>query len=141
MKRNKRPLPIPQYEFAFASAAFNLFSEVTLDGERVAREQDESERARVRAEGAQGALLSACRAPLKLASPYRLRVGDVVQFENQPCPVLRVGDCAAVIAVAKPPREFTTLFGKRVRIQPKPALVRIGSNSECPILSRGGAKP
>ena len=141
MKRNKRPLPIPQYEFAFAVVAFNLFSETTLDGERIAREQEEAERARCQAEAAQGALLSARRAPLKFASPYRLRPGDVVLFENQACPVLRVGDCAAVIAVAKPPKEFTTLFGKRVRIQPKPALVRIGSNSECRILSRGGAKP
>ena len=137
----KRLLPIPQFEFAFASAAFNLFCEVTMDGERIAREQADAERARCQAEAAQGSLLAARRAPLKLASPYRLRVGDVVQFENQPCPVLRVGDCAAVIAVAKPPKEFTTLFGKRVRFQPKPALVRIGSNSECLILSREGVKP
>lgn len=137
----KRPLPIPQYEFAFASAAFNLFSETTLDGERIAREQDEAERARCQAEAAQGSLLARLRAPLKFASPYRLRAGDVIQFENQPCTVLRVGDCAAVIMVAKPPREFTTLFGKCVRIQPKPALVRISSNSECPILSRGGVMP
>ena len=112
-----------------------------MDGERIAREQADAERARCQAEAAQGSLLAARRAPLKLASPYRLRVGDVVQFENQPCPVLRVGDCAAVIAVAKPPKEFTTLFGKRVRFQPKPALVRIGSNSECLILSREGVKP
>ena len=141
MKRTKRPLPIPQYEFAFAAVAFNLFSEVTLDGERIAREQVEAEHACCQAEAAQGSLLSARRAPLKLASPYRLRAGDVIRFENQPCQVLRVGDCAAVIMVAKPPREFITLFGKCVRIQPKPALVRISSNSECPILTRGGAMP
>ena len=99
MKRNKRPLPIPQYEFPFASAAFNLFSETTLDGQRIAREREEAERARCQAEAAQGALLAPRRAPLKFASPYRLRAGDVVLFENQACPVLRVGDCAAVIAV------------------------------------------
>ncbi len=38
----------------------------------------------------------------KLASPYRLRAGDVVLFQNRPCPVLRVSDCAAVIAINKP---------------------------------------
>jgi hypothetical protein len=97
-------------------------------------------RARYQDNPAQRYLLSRLSVPLPLASPYRLRAGDVVLFENQPCPVLRVGDCAAVIAVAKPPKEFTTLFGVHVRIQPKPAQVRISSNSECPILSRGGAK-
>ena len=141
MKRHKRPLPIPQYEFAFASAAFNLFSEATLDWERIAREQAEAELARWQVAEAQGSLPAARRAPLKLASPYRLRSGDVIHFENQPCTVLRVGDCAAVIMVAKPLREFTTLFGKCVRIQPKPALVRISSNSQCPILKRGGGTP
>ena len=138
MKRNKRPLPIPQYEFAFASAAFNLFCEVTMDGERITREQADAERARCQAEAAQGSLLAARRAPLKLASPYRLRVGDVVQFENQPCPVLRVGDCAAVIAVNKPAKQFTTIWGVNVCIKPKPALVRISSNALCPILKRRG---
>jgi hypothetical protein len=74
----------------------------------------------------------------KLNSPYRLRAGDVVLFENRPCPVLRVSDCAAVIAVNKPSRQFTTLFGVSVRIRPKPALVRISCNSLCPILKRRG---
>ena len=141
MKRKKRPLPISQYEFAFASDAFNLFSEGTLDGERITREQAEAELARRNAEAKQVPLLASRSRPLKLASPFRLRAGDVIQFENRPCTVLRVGDCAAVIAVAKPPKEFTTLFGVRVRIQPKPALVRISSNSECPILKRGGGDP
>ena len=36
MKR--RPLPIPQHEFAFTPAAFNLTTETALDGDRVARE-------------------------------------------------------------------------------------------------------
>lgn len=138
MKRKSLPSPIPQYEFAFARDAFNLFSEATLDGDRLAREQAAAERARCSAETGNAALLPPRRAPLKLASPFRLRAGDVIRFENQRCTVLRVTDCAAVIAVAKPPREFTTLFGARVRIQPKPALVRISSNSECPILKREG---
>jgi hypothetical protein len=138
MKRAKRPLPIPQYEFGFISETFNLFSETTADGERVARERAELEQARREADAAQASLLTAREPSPKLASPYRLRAGDVIRFENQPCTVLRVTDCAAVIAVTRPPREFTTLFGKRVRIQPKPALVRIASNSECSILKREG---
>jgi len=51
-------------------------------------------------------------------------------------PGLRVSDCAAVIAMTKPPREFTTLWGVRVTIQPKPALVRISPQSEIPIINR-----
>ena len=74
----------------------------------------------------------------KIASPYRLRAGDVVLFQNRACPVLRVSDCAAVIAMTKPAREFTTIWGKSVRIKPKPALVRISSNALCPILKRRG---
>lgn len=68
--------------------------------------------------------------------PSRLRAGDVILLDGQRCPVVRVTDCAAVVAVAQPAREFTTLFGKRVRVQPKPALVRISPNSETPILNR-----
>ena len=71
-----------------------------------------------------------------LTHPYRLRAGDLIQYEGQRCPVIRVSECAAVIAVTRPPRDFTTLFGMRVRIQPKPALVRISPNSETQILNR-----
>ena len=67
---------------------------------------------------------------------FRLRPGDVIALEGKPCPVLRVTDCAAVVAVARPARTFTTLFGKTVTIQPKPALVRISPNAELPILNR-----
>jgi len=67
---------------------------------------------------------------------YRLRAGDVVRVDGKPCRVVRVNDCAAVVAVTKPAREFTTIFGKPVRIQPKPALVRISANSETEILNR-----
>jgi hypothetical protein len=38
--------------------------------------------------------------------------------------------------VTKQPREFTTLFGVRVRIQPKPGLVCISPQSDVPILNR-----
>ena len=67
---------------------------------------------------------------------FRLRAGDVIRFEGRACAVVRVNDCAAVVAVTKKPREFTTLFGVRVRIQPKPGLVRISPDSEVPILNR-----
>jgi hypothetical protein len=73
---------------------------------------------------------------MNMNSPYRLRAGDIIQLEGKPCRVVRVTDCNAVVAVTRPPREFTTLFGQRVRIQPKPALVRISPQSEVPILNR-----
>ena len=67
---------------------------------------------------------------------YRLRAGDLIQFDGQTCRVVRVTDSSAVVAVTRPARDFTTLFGVRVHIQPKPALVRISPNSEIPILNR-----
>ena len=67
---------------------------------------------------------------------FRLRAGDLIQYEGKPCRVLRVTDSSAVVAITRPPREFTTLFGVRVRLQPKPAVVHISSNSEIPILNR-----
>ena len=69
-------------------------------------------------------------------SPHRLRAGDVVAYAGQTCRVLRVTDTSAVVALARPPREFTTLGGVRVHLQPKPALVRLSPNSEIPILNR-----
>ena len=69
--------------------------------------------------------------------PFRLRAGDTVRYDGKPCPIVRVTECAAVLAIARPPRESVTVFGKTVRIQPKPALVRISANSEIPILNRG----
>jgi hypothetical protein len=67
---------------------------------------------------------------------FRLRPGDRVRFAGQTCQVLRVNDCSALVAVPRPPRQFSTRFGVQVRIQPKPALVRISPNSEIPILNR-----
>jgi hypothetical protein len=42
----------------FTPQAFNLFAEVTLDGERIARERAEAERARRAAESAQASLFT-----------------------------------------------------------------------------------
>jgi len=69
-------------------------------------------------------------------NPYRLRAGDVIRFDGKPCRVVRVTDCAAVVAVTKPARTFTTLAGKTVTLQPGPALVRISPNSDIEILNR-----
>ena len=69
-------------------------------------------------------------------TPYRLRAGDVIRYEGNPCRVVRVNDCAAVVAVTKPARTFTTLAGKTITLQPKPALVRISPNSEAEIINR-----
>ena len=55
MKRSKRRLPLPQHEFGFAPDAFNLFAEVSLDGERITREQAEAAARRRQAEAAQAA--------------------------------------------------------------------------------------
>ena len=67
---------------------------------------------------------------------FRLRAGDLITYEGQTCRVVSVSDSSAVVAVTRPPRTFTTLFGVAVHIQPKPALVRISPNSEVPILNR-----
>ena len=58
MRRRKHSLPVPQHEFGFAPAAFNLVLEVTLDGERVARERTRAEEARRLAEQSQARLFA-----------------------------------------------------------------------------------
>ena len=58
MKRNRGRLPVPQHEFAFAPAAFNLMVETGLDGERITRERAEADHARRNAETAQAALFT-----------------------------------------------------------------------------------
>ena len=57
MKRSKR-LPIPQHEFLFAPLAFNLIVENGTDGDRIARERDEADRARRAADSAQSHLFT-----------------------------------------------------------------------------------
>jgi hypothetical protein len=54
----RRRLPIPQHEFGFTPDAFNLFPEATLDGDRIARERAESDRARHAAAAAQPRLFA-----------------------------------------------------------------------------------
>jgi len=67
---------------------------------------------------------------------FRLRVGDVIRFENRLCRVVRVTECAAVILMNRPVRQFKTRFDKPVTFQPSPTIVRIASNSEVEILNR-----
>ena len=69
-------------------------------------------------------------------STFTLRAGDVVRYAGQNCQVLRVSDCAAVIAVVQKPRTITPRFGKPVTIQPSPKHAWISPNSEIPILNR-----
>ena len=69
-------------------------------------------------------------------SSFRLRPGDIIRQDGQLCRVVRVTDSSAVVAVPRPARHFTTLFGVAVHIQPKPALVRIDPNSDTQILNR-----
>ena len=58
MKRSKR-LPIPQGEFGFTTETFNLFRECTGDGERIARDREQAEKAREHADADQRPLLQA----------------------------------------------------------------------------------
>jgi len=67
---------------------------------------------------------------------YTLRAGDIVEYAGQPCEVLRVNDCAAVVAVIQKPRTITPRFGKPVTIQPSPKHAWISAQSEIPILNR-----
>ena len=55
MKKNKRRLPLPQHEFGFSPDTFNLFAEVSRDGERITREQAEAQQRRREAAAAQAA--------------------------------------------------------------------------------------
>ena len=59
MKRRK-PMPIPQWEFGFTADSFNLIQETGFDGERIAREKEEMEKARKKSDVAQTALFT-CR--------------------------------------------------------------------------------
>ena len=58
MRRTIRRLPIPQNEFGFAPDTFNLFLDTAQDGERIARERAESDKARALAEKAQARLFT-----------------------------------------------------------------------------------
>jgi hypothetical protein len=59
MKRRKHRLPVPQHEFPFAPDSFNLAIENGMDGERIARERAQADRAKRMAEAAQTPLFTA----------------------------------------------------------------------------------
>jgi hypothetical protein len=71
-----------------------------------------------------------------MTSNSYLRAGDVIAYAGQIATVLRVNDCAAVVALPRPARTFTTLFGKTITIQPSPKIERISAESCVPILNR-----
>ena len=71
-----------------------------------------------------------------LNRPFRLRAGDVIRFNGRLCYVVRVSECAAVVIMNRPMRDFKTRFDKPVRFQPPPALFRISPQSVVPILNR-----
>jgi hypothetical protein len=70
MKCHRRRLPVVQYEFRFAVQTFNLFQQMTLDGERLARERAEAEQSRRKVEAAQTKLFAKRRLkrPLRQAT-------------------------------------------------------------------------
>ena len=73
--------------------------------------------------------------------PFRLRAGDVLRLaDGKLCRVIRVNECAAVVVMNRPVRDFKTRFDKPVRFQPPPIMFRIGSNSESEILNRKSAR-
>jgi hypothetical protein len=72
--------------------------------------------------------------------PFRLRVNDVLRVGGRLGLVIRVHECAAVVLVNRPVREFSTRFDRRVRFQPSPVLVRISANAETEILNRKARK-
>jgi hypothetical protein len=70
-----------------------------------------------------------------LTQPFRLQAGDVIRFDGKLCRVLRVNECAAVIIMNRPVRDFKTRFDKPVRFTPPPAQFRISPQSEVEILN------
>jgi hypothetical protein len=68
--------------------------------------------------------------------PFRLRANDVIRLGGKLGWIIRVNECAAVVLMNRPIREFSTRFDKPVRFQPPPVMFRIGANSEVEILNR-----
>ena len=71
-----------------------------------------------------------------LSPPFPLRAGDVIRFNGRLCRVLHVSDCAAVVVMNRPVRDFKTRFDKPVRFHPPPTLFRISPQSQIPVLNR-----
>jgi hypothetical protein len=67
---------------------------------------------------------------------FRLQAGDIIKFDGEPCRVVRVSESAAVIAIRRPARQFTTLAGKAVQFQPKARTAYISPNAEVEIINR-----
>ena len=72
--------------------------------------------------------------------PFRLRANDVVRIGGRLGRIIRVSDCAAVVVMNRPAREFVTRFDKRVRLQPSPLIFRIAANAETEIVNRKSPK-
>jgi hypothetical protein len=70
-----------------------------------------------------------------LQHPFRLHAGDVIRYDGRLCRVLRVNECAAVVLMNRPTREFKTRFDKPVRFTPPPATFRISPESAVEILN------
>ncbi len=87
----------------------------------------------------QGELFALIRRPFR--RPFRLRINDVVRIDGKLCRVIRVTECAAVLLMNRPTREFSTRFDKHVRFQPAPVTFRISANSETEVLNRKARKP
>lgn len=68
--------------------------------------------------------------------PFRLRAGDVIRYDGRLCRVVRVTECAAVVLMSRPVRDFKTRFDKPVRFTPPPKIFRISPNAETEILNR-----
>ena len=66
---------------------------------------------------------------------FRLRVNDIIRVNGRLCRVIRVTECAAVVIMNRPVRQFVTRFDKSVRFQPKPVIFRISPNSETEVLN------
>lgn len=66
---------------------------------------------------------------------FRLAAGDVFRMDGKLCRVMRVNECAAVVMMNRPVRDFKTRFDKPVRFTPPPKLFRISPNSETEILN------
>jgi RecB family endonuclease NucS len=73
--------------------------------------------------------------------PFRLQAGDVIRYDGRLCRVLHVNDCAAVVMMNRPVRNFKTRFDKPVRFQPPPMLFRISPQSDVPILNSKMPRP
>ena len=72
---------------------------------------------------------------------HGLTPGDVIKFDRRLCRVIRVNDCAAVVLMNRPVKQFKTRFDRAVRFQPPPAVFRISSQSEVEVLNPHKQKP